>query len=125
MIVLVDIRHERFFEVILILLCRLFEEVVNAAQTNQLDQFRKRIMQNLILLFGIGGELRILAGIHRDFLIIGEMLIGNSAKPRVAVGIGVSLNTPGGKFRINFAEPVVRQEGDRSKRFSISFGTAF
>lgn len=64
-------------------------------------------------------------GARKSDLAPGEVLIGNSAKPRVAVGIGVSLNTPGGKFRINFAEPIVRQEGDRSKRFSISFGTAF
>lgn len=64
-------------------------------------------------------------GARKSDLAPGEVLIGNSAKPRVAVGIGVALNTPGGKFRINFAEPVVRQDGDRSKRFSISFGTAF
>lgn len=55
----------------------------------------------------------------------GERLIGNSAEPRVAVGIGVSFNAGPGKLRFNLAHPVVRQEGDRAKPFSISFGTAF
>ena len=64
-------------------------------------------------------------GARKSELAPGETLIGNSAKPRVAVGIGVAFNTPGGKLRLSFAEPVVQQPGDRSKRFSISFGTAF
>ncbi len=64
-------------------------------------------------------------GASTDELIAGERLIGNSAKPRVAVGFGVSLNAGPGKLRFNIAQPLVRQEGDRSKKFSISLGTAF
>ena len=41
MVVLIDIGHERFFEVILILLRRLFEEIIDAPETNQLNQFRQ------------------------------------------------------------------------------------
>lgn len=64
-------------------------------------------------------------GASKSELIAGERLIGNSAKPRVAVGAALAFNAGPGKLRFNIAQPVVRQEGDRSKKFSISFGTAF
>lgn len=64
-------------------------------------------------------------GASKSELIAGERLIGNSAKPRVAVGVGLAFNAGPGKLRFNIAQPVVRQEGDRSKKFSISLGTAF
>jgi outer membrane protein assembly factor BamA len=57
-------------------------------------------------------------------LLPGETLIGNSARPRLSVGIGLALNTPAGKLRIDFAKPVLKQEGDRAKMLSISFGAA-
>ncbi|MBL9068958.1 MAG: BamA/TamA family outer membrane protein [Sphingopyxis sp.] len=64
-------------------------------------------------------------GARRSELLPGESLIGNSATPRVAVGLGMSFNVAPGKLRFNIAQPVKRQEGDRSKIFSITFGTAF
>ncbi|MBL9066794.1 MAG: BamA/TamA family outer membrane protein [Sphingopyxis sp.] len=64
-------------------------------------------------------------GASKSELIAGERLIGNSAKPRVAVGFGLAFNAGPGKLRFNIAQPVVRQDGDRSKKFSISLGTAF
>lgn len=64
-------------------------------------------------------------GAPKSELIAGERLIGNSAKPRVAVGVALAFNAGPGKLRFNIAQPVVRQEGDRSKKFSISLGTAF
>ncbi len=64
-------------------------------------------------------------GAKKSELGPGEVLIGNSAKPRVAVGFGVSFNVSPGKLRFNVAQPVARQAGDRSKIFSITFGTAF
>ncbi|HEV7340310.1 MAG TPA: BamA/TamA family outer membrane protein [Sphingopyxis sp.] len=64
-------------------------------------------------------------GASKSELIAGERLIGNSAKPRVAVGVALAFNAGPGKLRFNIAQPVVRQEGDRSKKFSISLGTAF
>lgn len=64
-------------------------------------------------------------GASNKELIAGEQLIGNSAKPRVAVGFGLAFNAGPGKLRFNIAQPVVRQTGDRSRKFSVSLGTAF
>lgn len=64
-------------------------------------------------------------GARKSELAPGEALIGNSATPRVAVGLGLSFNVAPGKLRFNVAQPVKRQDGDRSKILSISFGTAF
>ena len=55
-------------------------------------------------------------------LLPGELVSGNSAKPRVAVGVGLALGTPAGKLRIDFAQPISKQYGDRAKMLSISFG---
>lgn len=79
--------------------------------------------------FGVSPSLFIDAGsafgAKKSELGPGEVLIGNSAKPRVAVGFGLSFNLSPGKLRFNIAHPVARQPGDRAKIFSISFGTAF
>lgn len=64
-------------------------------------------------------------GARKSELAAGEMLIGNSATPRAAVGIGMTFNLAPGKLRFSVAQPVKRQQGDRSKIFAISFGTAF
>ena len=64
-------------------------------------------------------------GASKAELLPGERLIGNSPKPRVAVGVGLSFNAGPGKLRFNIAQPVVRQQGDRAKSFSIALGTAF
>lgn len=64
-------------------------------------------------------------GARKSGLLPGELLIGNSAKPRVAAGIGLSFNVSPGKLRFNIAKPIARQTGDRSQTFSITFGTAF
>ena len=64
-------------------------------------------------------------GVRNLGLLPGEKLVGNSAKPRVAIGVGLSLNTPAGKLRLDFAQPIVKQTGDRTKTLSISFGAAF
>ncbi len=63
-------------------------------------------------------------GARRTGLLAGESLIGNSAKPRVSVGVGLAMNTPAGKLRLDFAHPLVKQFGDRSRVFSISFGAS-
>ena len=43
----------------------------------------------------------------------------------MSVGIGVNWNSPFGPFRINFAYPLLKQEGDDTKRFSFNVGTQF
>ncbi|MGB5077933.1 MAG: BamA/TamA family outer membrane protein [Sphingorhabdus sp.] len=63
-------------------------------------------------------------GARKSDLLPGEELTGNSAKPRVSIGLGWALNTPAGKLRLDIAKPVVDQRGDRSKMLSISFGAA-
>ncbi|AKH41883.1 outer membrane protein insertion porin family [Altererythrobacter atlanticus] len=54
-----------------------------------------------------------------------EEFVGDTWKPRVAIGIGVNWNSPFGPFRINFAYPLLKQEGDDTKKFSFNVGTQF
>ena len=60
----------------------------------------------------------------KDKLLVGETLIGNSAKPRASVGIGLGIPTGAGELRIDLVKPILKQAGDRPQMFSISFGTA-
>lgn len=54
-----------------------------------------------------------------------EIFLGDSAAPRVSVGIGVNWNSPFGPFRIDFAHVLRKQEGDDTKRFTFNVGTQF
>ncbi|TNE51092.1 MAG: outer membrane protein assembly factor BamA, partial [Sphingomonadales bacterium] len=54
-----------------------------------------------------------------------ELFLGDSAKPRVSVGIGVNWNSPFGPFRIDFARVLKSQPGDDTKRFTFNVGTQF
>jgi outer membrane protein insertion porin family len=54
-----------------------------------------------------------------------DVLRGNSSKPRVAVGIGVNLNSPFGPFRIDISRALLKEPGDDVKNFSFNVGTAF
>ena len=63
-------------------------------------------------------------GARKGELMPNETLIGNSAKPRVAIGIGFTLATPAGNLRLDIARPIIKQSGDRSRMLSISFGTS-
>ena len=54
-----------------------------------------------------------------------EEFLGNSAKPRVAIGIGVNWNSPFGPFRIDFAKTLLKQPGDDVKSFTFNVGTQF
>jgi len=54
-----------------------------------------------------------------------EVFLGNSASPRVAVGIGVNWNSPFGPFRIDFAHVLRSVLGDEEKQFSFNVGTQF
>jgi outer membrane protein insertion porin family len=63
------------------------------------------------------GETRI-PGVHEEFL-------GNSAKPRLAIGVGVNWVSPFGPFRIDIAKALLSQEGDDTKLFSFNVGTQF
>lgn len=52
-------------------------------------------------------------------------LSGNSASPRIAVGIGFSWQSPFGPFRIDLAKTVKKQLGDRTQTLQFNVGTAF
>ena len=54
-----------------------------------------------------------------------EEFLGNSAKPRLAIGVGVNWVSPFGPFRIDIAKALLSQEGDDTKLFSFNVGTQF
>lgn len=54
-----------------------------------------------------------------------ETFVGDTWKPRVAVGIGVNWNSPFGPFRIDFSRVLLKQEGDDPKAFTFNVGTQF
>lgn len=54
-----------------------------------------------------------------------EEFLGNSGKPRLAVGIGVNWTSPFGPLRIDLAKALLTQEGDDPKLFQFNVGTAF
>ncbi|MEO7655557.1 MAG: BamA/TamA family outer membrane protein, partial [Sphingomicrobium sp.] len=56
---------------------------------------------------------------------IKESFLGNSPKPRLAIGVGVNWVSPFGPFRIDIAKALLSQEGDDTKLFSFNVGTQF
>ncbi len=54
-----------------------------------------------------------------------EEFLGNTWKPRVAIGIGVNWNSPFGPFRIDFSRVLLKQDGDDPKTFTFNVGTQF
>lgn len=54
-----------------------------------------------------------------------EYPFGNSASPRVSIGIGVSWNSPFGPFRFDLAKAIKKVEGDDTQVFQFNVGTQF
>ncbi|WP_427965104.1 outer membrane protein assembly factor BamA [Altererythrobacter sp.] len=54
-----------------------------------------------------------------------EVFLGDSAAPRISIGIGVNWNSPFGPFRIDFAHVLKKEPGDDTKKFSFNVGTQF
>jgi len=54
-----------------------------------------------------------------------ERFVGDSASPRLSVGVGVNWVSPFGPLRIDIAKALLKQEGDDTKFFSFNVGTAF
>ena len=54
-----------------------------------------------------------------------ELLLGDSIKPRITVGVGVNWNSPFGPFRIDLSRTIIKQEGDDTKTLSFNVGTQF
>lgn len=55
----------------------------------------------------------------------GEAVFGDTAKPRVSVGVGVAWESPFGPFRIDFAKILKSQPFDDTKSFQFNVGTSF
>ena len=54
-----------------------------------------------------------------------EYFLGDTWKPRLAIGIGVNWNSPFGPFRIDIAKALVKYKGDDPKLFTFNVGTQF
>jgi outer membrane protein insertion porin family len=56
---------------------------------------------------------------------VSKRIVGNTSAPRMAVGIGVSWNSPFGPFRIDISKPLNKQPGDITETFQFNVGTSF
>lgn len=54
-----------------------------------------------------------------------EFYVGNTWKPRLAIGIGFNWNSPFGPFRIDISKVLIKHEGDDTKTFTFNVGTQF
>jgi len=54
-----------------------------------------------------------------------EEFLGNTPRPRVAIGFGVNWNSPFGPFRIDISKVLLKSPGDRTKTISFNVGTQF
>ena len=54
-----------------------------------------------------------------------ESFLGNSAKPRLSIGIGVNWVSPFGPLRLDLAKALIKQKGDDTKIFQFNVGTSF
>ena len=54
-----------------------------------------------------------------------EQFLGNSASPRLSVGIGVNWNSPFGPLRIDVAKALLVQPGDDKKLITFNVGTQY
>ncbi len=55
----------------------------------------------------------------------GPQPLNNTTAPRVGAGVGLAWNTPFGLINLSLADPVVKQKGDQTQQFRVSFGTRF
>ncbi|MBB5709186.1 outer membrane protein insertion porin family [Sphingomonas xinjiangensis] len=54
-----------------------------------------------------------------------ERYVGDSARPRLSIGIGVNWNSPFGPLRIDVAKALLKNEGDDNKLITFNVGTQF
>jgi outer membrane protein insertion porin family len=54
-----------------------------------------------------------------------ERFVGDTAKPRLSIGIGVNWNSPFGPLRIDLAKALITAEGDDPKLITFNVGTQF
>jgi outer membrane protein insertion porin family len=51
--------------------------------------------------------------------------LNESSSPRVAVGVGLSWNSPVGPVDLDLGFPVIKEDFDEEQIFKFSFGTSF
>ncbi|MBN2971971.1 outer membrane protein assembly factor BamA [Roseomonas aeriglobus] len=54
-----------------------------------------------------------------------ERFVGDSARPRLSIGIGVNWNSPFGPLRIDLAKALLKEPGDDTKLLTFNVGTQF
>lgn len=54
-----------------------------------------------------------------------EFFLGDSAAPRISIGVGVAWNSPFGPFRFDIARAIKTVEGDDTQIFQFNVGTQF
>ena len=54
-----------------------------------------------------------------------EYFYGDTALPRISVGVGFNWNSPFGPFRIDLAKSLLHANGDQTKLFTFNVGTQF
>jgi outer membrane protein insertion porin family len=54
-----------------------------------------------------------------------EVFLGNSARPRLSIGIGANWTSPFGPLRLDLAKAILKQKGDDTKLFTFNVGTQF
>ena len=54
-----------------------------------------------------------------------EFFLGDTPRPRVSVGAGVSWNSPFGPFRFDLAKALIKSPGDDTQLFQFNVGTQF
>ena len=54
-----------------------------------------------------------------------EFFLGDTAKPRLSIGIGVNWTSPFGPLRLDLAKALLKEKGDDTKLFSFNVGTSF
>ncbi|WP_022681259.1 outer membrane protein assembly factor BamA [Sphingobium bisphenolivorans] len=64
-------------------------------------------------------------GTHLSGTGFEERYLGDTLKPRVAVGFGVNWNSPFGPFRIDVAKALLKEPGDDTQLISFNVGTQF
>ena len=62
---------------------------------------------------------------RREIPAFREVYLGDTASPRLSIGVGVNWNSPFGPFRLDVAYPILKEEGDDTKIVSFNVGTQF
>ncbi|MEP9401213.1 outer membrane protein assembly factor BamA [Sphingomonas sp. VNH70] len=71
----------------------------------------------------VGGETNTIATTTTDPFL--ERFLGDSARPRLSIGVGVNWNSPFGPLRIDLARALLSQPGDDKKLITFNVGTQF